>query len=210
MVLSMFFKKIMIHTRYNPVDEEYLCPKLQRKFVNTFAVIISPCTKIKKILLIAEKKCGFADDDTGRRDRFRLVYKNELYPLNEDARVCDLISYLNIKDNKIVLEIVVCLGGGKDIINIEGIRFFYHSREPKKHLPHIHAEYQNNEESIILMPEEEPPRIIGSLKNKKKEKIAINFAKEHRKKLIENYDKFQNGIQINSFFVDDNGLICEE
>lgn len=210
MVLSMFFKRITIHTQYAPLDEEYLCLKLQRKFVNTFTVIISPYTKIKNILLIAEKKCGFSDNDADRRDRFRLVCKNELYSLNEDARVCDLISYLNINDNKIILEIVVCLGGGKDIKNIEGVRLFYHSREPKKHLPHIHAEYQNNEMSIILMPKEKPPRIIGSLKNKKKEKIAINFAKEHRKKLIEDYDKFQNGIQIYSFFVDNNGQICRE
>ncbi len=209
MVLSMFFKKIMIHTRYNPVDEEYLCPKLQRKFVNTFAVIISPCTKIKKILLIAEKKCGFVDDDTGRRDRFRLVYKNELYPLNEDARVYDLISYFNIQDNKITLEIVIGLGGGKDIAKIEGIRFFYHSREPKIHAPHIHAKYQNNEMSIVFIPGKFPI-FKGSLKNKQKEKVAMDFAKKHRKELIEYYYRFQNGIQIYSFLVDDNGLICDE
>ncbi len=90
------------------------------------------------------------------------------------------------------------LGGGKGIDEQNGIKFFVHSDE-SNHTPHIHARYQGEEISINIRT----LAVKGSFKNMKKQKEALKYVKDNKEKLISDFKKSTNGIDIREFYLVD-------
>jgi hypothetical protein len=116
----------------------------------------------------------------------RAFKTNDMFISDRDTRLlidCDgtlsefdmhLIS--SEKDCTIICSQIIALDNAAEYARFSGIVFFFHTAE-NGHLynPHIHAKCSEEEISIYL----KDYRIIGSFKNKKKQRTAIDYVKTH-------------------------------
>lgn len=74
----------------------------------------------------------------------------------------------------------------KEYCRLDGLIFFFHTNEDNhKFNPHIHVLYNEEEISIYLKDFD----IIGSFKNKKKQKIALQYVMNNSKLMLEEWNK---------------------
>ena len=128
--------------------------------------------------------------DGNAKDRFLFqTFDLDYCYLNTNYGIDRFIRNNDISDNLKLFYIP--LGGGKGIDEQNGIRYYFHSDE-SGHSPHIHAKYQGDEISIFITT----LKIRGSFKNKKKEKEAKEYVCNNKEKLLNDFIKYTNGIDI--------------
>lgn len=101
-------------------------------------------------------------------------------------------------------EITIVIDGpgiGGLIEKIEGIEFIIHSNEKDKHKnnPHVHAKYCNEELFIYI----KDGKVLNnnSFKSKKKTKKAIDYVLNHKKELLESWNKItDSNLNIDVYF----------
>lgn len=111
---------------------------------------------------------------------------------------------IDISFNLFSDEITIVIDGpgiGGLIEEVEGIQFIIHSNEKDKHKynPHVHVKYGNEE--LFIYIKDGMVLNNASFKNRKKTKIAINYVLEHKKKLLESWNKITNSnLNIDVYF----------
>lgn len=184
----MWLKKIVVKITVaycEEVDESFL-GQIEREFTFYY----TPFTKTKKLLETIYEK-SWSNDPFQEVIKHYYVYKNgeQLLP-DVNSRLSKLIGYLNCEDI-LNIEYVIWNGIGASIDEDDGIRYFYHTKE-LRHVPHIHAKYQDEEISIDILT----LKVKGQFKNSKKQKKAVRYVKKNEKMLLDMYNKKTNGIHV--------------
>ena len=187
----MWIKKTSV--RISVAYGEQLDSEFIRKVNIEFPFFYTPFTKIETLLRLAHKKCQLPNSYQEEKTHFMVWRNGERLCLDDSGRVAKLYIYLNFTEC-IDLEYVFYNGIGVALDEIEGIEFFYHTKE-RRHVPHIHARYQGDVIAIELQSQ----KVIGKFKNRNKQKKAIQYVIENKEKLIKEYNQKTNGIRVFNF-----------
>lgn len=193
----MLIRKITVKTR--PSNPDGLDETFISQITQEYSLIVTPFTKIKKLLSEAKRVCKSNDDDETLQNRFLIDISKQFQQLDSDANLLRLLAFIGYPQT-INLIYMIGIPGGLGIDDKNGIYYFYHTNE-KGHVPHIHARYQGEEISIEILT----LNVRGQLKNKKKQKEIIEYVKCNKKKLLKDYNLKTNGIHIDSKYVE-NGI----
>lgn len=193
----MLIRKITVKTR--PSYPDGLDEIFISQITQEFSLIVTPFTKVKKLLYKAKVVCKAEDDIDTLPLRFPMIIWNHAEQLERDANLLKVLAFAGYPQT-VELVYVIGIPGGLGIDDKNGIYYFYHTNE-KGHVPHIHARYQGEEISIEILT----LNVRGQLKNKKKQKEIIEYVKCNKKKLLKDYNLKTNGIHIDSKYVE-NGI----
>lgn len=114
--------------------------------------------------------------NVGEKGKYLYIFANDKFILFSES------NWLLSIDNKIIYSDIVALNNAHSFYENDGIRYFFHTNE-SNHLynPHVHAENGGDEISINLRNF----RIKGKFSNNKKQKIAVRFVRDNRKKFMQ-------------------------
>lgn len=182
-----FIKKAIIQTG-TPYQDD-LAPGVLGCITKRFIFYYTPFTRVEALIQKACKACGCTNDESELRLRFSIHNADTSFLPHLDASVTRLIAYLGYPAT-VYLEYAIGIPGGRGIERKNGIRYFFHTKE-LRHLPHVHAEYQGDEISIDILS----PKIRkGGFKNKRKEKEAVEYVRNHAEELLQQYNECTNGV----------------
>lgn len=139
------------------------------------------------------------NDNSSLKYFYRLVYKNDLiFIFDLKMKVKEIIENLNLKKFTILLTIFI--EKGATIKRINGMRFYFNSREDGKHkLPHIHVKY--NEYEIIISLD---GKFSEGHLPKKQLKIAKEIIEKDKKSFLLKWNNLTDGMK---FYFKNNELI---
>lgn len=184
----MWIKKTAV--KISAACREELDTDFIRKVEQEFFFYYTPLTRIRTLLRLMHRKCQLPKPYEEERTHIMVWRNGEQLWLDDNGRLAKLYKFLEC-NGCIDLEYVLYNGIGATLDRIEGIRFFYHTKE-LRHIPHIHAEYQGEKISIEIIS----LKTKGKFKNLKKQKVAIQYVTDKRDMLLEEYNKKTNGIHI--------------
>lgn len=133
-------------------------------------------------------KYNAINEDANLKYLYRLVYKNNLiYLFDLKMKIKVLVNIIRSKQLTFLLTIFVEKGG--TILNIKGMRFFFHSKENgKHHLPHIHVSYNEYEVVVSL----DGNVLDGYLPNKKL-KVVRQIIENNKESLLLKWNALTDG-----------------
>lgn len=182
--------KLIVHTRPACADE--IDQKILDTITNDYIFEYDESTTVGELIWSACSICkDFYDPDVHNK-RFAVCVDDNLISPNEEAILQQFLNYLGLNDS-ITLIYSIGLSGGYGLDLIEGVQFFFHSNE-NGHTPHVHASYQDDEVSVDLLTS----KVSGKLKSKKKMKLIMEYVKENRQILLDEYAKHTNGIYVDT------------
>lgn len=135
-----------------------------------------------------EIKYKKVNDEGSLKYLYRLVYKEKvIFLFDLKMKIRKLVNIIRIKKLTFLLTIFVEKGG--NVLNINGMKFYIHSKENgKHHLPHIHVIYNEYEVVISL----EGLVLEGNLPNKKL-KSAKQIIEENKYSLLLKWNDMTDG-----------------
>ena len=104
-----------------------------------------------------------------------------------NTKIKTLEEFFKISDNTLVLHFVD--GTGDTLCEIEGVSFVIHPNERDRHqfTPHIHCKYQGEETRIRIC---DATFMDKGFKSKKKNKLAVDYVKKNKEKLMRIWNLF--------------------
>ena len=125
--------------------------------------------------------------------QYHLKHQGQCFMFCPNVLLKTLLEYLK-NPNTLCIEFQMGIPGGFGLDNVDGVKFEMHPNE-NAHTANIHATNSGETIQINLIT----LKVKGKFKNRKKQKFAIEYTKQHQLEWIEEFNRSTNGIKLWNF-----------